>query len=132
MGCGPTHKQHTGVGHPGVTGRSEAREGPDVRCSSDFRRFGSGGLRSDVRSGSDIRGVCPPEAFENPVIWLRCGGAGRPERAGRPVPGGRRTSGVRRSFGAWEFRAVLLVHRAWRPHRLVCCVYRIRGFPPST
>ena len=69
-GLRPNTKQHTGVGRPVVTGRPEAREGPDVRCLSDVRRFGSGGLQSDVRTGSDVRSL---EVVGRPVL------AGRPE-----------------------------------------------------
>ena len=50
-GLRPNMKRCTCVGRPEVTGRPEAREGPDVRCLSDVRKFGSGCLRSVVRSG---------------------------------------------------------------------------------
>ena len=59
-GLRPNSWQHTGAGRPGVTGRLEAREGPDVGSLSDVYRFSSGGLRLNVRSGSDVWGVDRP------------------------------------------------------------------------
>ena len=53
----PNTNQHASVGRPGVTGRPEAREGPDVRCLSDVRNFGLGVLWSDVRASSVFRGA---------------------------------------------------------------------------
>ena len=79
MGFGPTRNQHTGIGRSVATGRPETHEGPDVCCSLGVRRFGSGVLRSDVRSGSDVRGVGRSEVFGNPAFWLESGSAGRPE-----------------------------------------------------
>ena len=76
-GLRPNTWQRTGVGRPGVTGRPEAREGPDVRCLLDVLRFSSGGLRSVVRSGSDVWASVVCGASDVRLFWLGCGSVGR-------------------------------------------------------
>ena len=66
MGLGPNHYAQTGVGRPDAVRRPMAREGPDVRCLSDVRRFSSGGLRSDVRA-SVVRGASEDRSFGSGV-----------------------------------------------------------------
>ena len=60
----------TGAGCLVGVGRPEARDGPDVRKSSDFRNYRSVVVAPVVRWRSVVRGL---------------GGVGRPVSVGRPV-----------------------------------------------
>ena len=69
-GLGPIHCAQTGIGPPVCSDLPEAQEGPDVRESSNFHRFGSGREVQDIRRGSVVGGL---------------GDIGRPVLVGRAV-----------------------------------------------
>ena len=87
---------HTGVGRPTVTSCPRARGGPDVRCLSGVRCFGSGQDLSVVWSGSVVRrspffrcfgsGVVVPVVRWGSVVRT-LGGVGRPVGVSRPAAG---------------------------------------------
>ena len=97
MGLGPRLCAHTGVRRLVGVGRPEAKDGPDVRKTSDFRKYRSVAVAPVVRWRSVVRGL---ECVGHPVLarrpaavafvgwpfWLaERPGVGHPALSGRPV-----------------------------------------------